>query len=63
MLYKCPVLTYSGAALSHSTHSVTGYLEEEISSFLSTSPGQEAMESNEVACHPPILKTRQTCSP
>ncbi|KAK4815837.1 hypothetical protein QYF61_008440 [Mycteria americana] len=41
---------------------VTGYQGEELSTSLSTSPPQKAVESNEVAPQPPFLPTRQTQS-
>ena len=41
----------------------TGSQGEELSTSLSTSPPQEAVESNEVAPQPPFLQTRQIQNP
>jgi len=42
---------------------IAGYQGEEISTSLSMSPPQEAVDSNEVTPQPPLLQTRQAQSP
>lgn len=46
-----------------SSHPITSYRGEEISTSLSISPTQEVVESNEFASQPSFIQTRQTKCP
>lgn len=45
------------------THPITGSQGEEIITSLSTSPPQEAVESNEIAPQPPFIQTLNRTGP